>query len=981
MHPDFLEELSMSMRHLKGSALMALIVAAAPLAAQGVNVQLAGQVTDSNGQALADATVSIRNEETGFTRVVQTNGNGRYLAVNLPVGPYAVTVSKPGYQTASNIRQNLNLGDAAPLNVKLAAESVATVEVVAQAAPVDAERATQAAIINPDALQNLPVFNRSFTSLATTAPQVIIDNQRGNLAIAGQRGVNTAIQVDGGDVDEPFFGGQTGAAEGSTPFTISIEAVREYQVVTDGASAEYGRMGGGYVNAITKSGTNDFGGSVFFYTRPKDMIANEPVLNGTQKEIGDFTQNQFGFSAGGPIIKDKLFYFFVYDGQRRTEPITQIWGGQNNPLPLNPGNANDAALIAQGGNYDKKADSDTAFGRIDWIVNADHALQFRINYSKFSGLTGTGTSSAYSNTASDDAKTLQGVVQWNWTINASWLNEAELNYVKEELPRHPNSNIPQVQISENGSSTSYYGTYPFAREFETKRTQLKDTLSYVTATSQLKFGVDYNKTGVSETFAAFSAGGYTFTSLANFETGNWSKYVQYFGLNGLTAQQAGTLDATEKELAAFVQYDQRVNEYLKYGLGLRWDRQQHPDIATLDYSNPLASTLPLTSKIPTDSGFSPRFSLTLTPGGESSKTVIRLNGGRYISRTPSVFIYQVYAANGIRGAQYNFNHPAFPPGGGGTSPLPYGTFFNAANPASFSSYPGGGSTFAPRVFSFDPEFKNPRTDRLSLGAERALGGWVLGLEWAAAHTVNLERLKDLNLGATVDNGHGRQNHVAPRPNAAYDQIMEYRSDAESWYHALTFSAKFHQEGSPFEAQLFYTYSTNKDNDSNERNFSSYSTQNTQDLGADWGYADTDRRNVVTGYVSYLERHTGIQFSATAKYLSGSPYTLTYGSDLNHDSIYGNDRYYVNGMDSGRNTYRNGSTTTVDLGIRKAFRFTRKLALTLSADVFNVFNDHNQYTYTTIAKTSTDANPQLSTSQSVGGFPSGRQVQLGARFSF
>lgn len=972
----------MNMRHLKGSALVALLVAAAPLAAQGVSVQLAGQVADNNGQPVSLATVTIRNEETGYTRVVQTAANGRYLAVNLPVGPYAVSVTKAGFQTVSNVKVDLNLGDAAPLNVKLAPESSATVEVVATAAAVDSERSTQAAIINPDALQNLPVFNRSFTSLATTAPQVVVDNSRGNLAIAGQRGVNTAIQIDGGDVGEPFFGGQTGAAEGTTPFTISIEAIREYQVVTDGASAEYGRMGGGFVNAITKSGTNDFSGSAFYYTRPHSMIANEPSLNGTQKLIGDFTQNQFGFSVGGPIVKDKLFYFFVYDGQRRTEPITQIWGGQNNPLaldPAKPGQAgiNDAALIAQGGNYDKKSNSDTAFGRIDWLLNADHALQFRINYSKFNGLTSTGTSTGYSNTASDDVKTLQGVIQWNWTINASWLNEAELNYVKDELPRHAHSTLPQVQISQTGSSTSYYGTYPFTREFETKRTQLKDTLSYVTATSQLKFGMDYNNTNVSETFAAYSSGGYTFTSLANFESGNWSKYVQYFGLNGLTAQQAGTLDATEKELAAFVQYDQRVNEYLKYGLGLRWDRQEHPGIATLDFSNPLAASLPLTSKIPTDDGFSPRFSLTWTPGGESSKTVVRLNGGRYISRTPSVFIYQVFAANGIRGAQFTFNHAA----GSGTTPLPYGTNFDAANPASFSAYPGGGTTLAPSVFSFDPEFKNPRTDRLSLGAERAVGSFVLGLEWAAAHTVNLERLKDLNLGTPTPNAAGREIFPALRPNAAYFQIMQYRSDAESWYHALTFSAKYHKADSPFEAQVFYTRSTNKDNDSNERNFSSYSTQNTQDLGADWGYADTDRRDVVTGYITYLERHTGIQFSATAKYLSGSPYTLTYGSDLNKDSIFGNDRLYVNGADSGRNAYRNGATTTVDLGIRRAFRFTRRLGLTLSADVFNAFNDHNQYTSTTIDKTSTDAIPVLSSSQSVNGFPSGRQVQLGARFSF
>ncbi|HTL97636.1 MAG TPA: carboxypeptidase-like regulatory domain-containing protein, partial [Holophagaceae bacterium] len=215
------------MRHLKGSALVALLVAAAPLAAQGVSVQLSGLVSDNQGQPLSQATITIRNDETGYTRVVLTAENGRYLAVNLPTGPYSVTVTKSGYQTANNQKITLNLGDAAPLNVKLAPEAAATVEIVAAPASIDSERATQATIINPDALQNLPAFNRSFTSLATTAPQVVVDSQRGNLAIAGQRGVNTAIQIDGGDVDEPFFGGATGAAEGATPFTISLEVIKE----------------------------------------------------------------------------------------------------------------------------------------------------------------------------------------------------------------------------------------------------------------------------------------------------------------------------------------------------------------------------------------------------------------------------------------------------------------------------------------------------------------------------------------------------------------------------------------------------------------------------------------------------------------------------------------------------------------------------------------------------------------------------------
>ncbi|MBS1767495.1 MAG: TonB-dependent receptor [Acidobacteria bacterium] len=970
------------MRHLKGSALAAALIAAAPLAAQGVSVQLAGQVTDNQGQPLGGATVTIRNEETGYTRVVQSTASGRYLAVSLPVGPYAVTVTKDGFQSASNVKVSLNLGDAAPLNVKLVPVAAASVEIVATASSVDTDRSTQAAIINPDALQNLPAFNRSFTSLATTAPQVVVDSQRGNLAIAGQRGVNTAVQIDGGDVDEPFFGGVTGAAEGTTPFTISIEAIREYQVVTDGASAQYGRMGGGYVNAITKSGTNDFGGSVFYYTRPQSMIANEPYLlqaDGTYKQslIADYSQSQFGFSVGGPIIKDKLFYFVVYDAQRKTNPWTQTWG-----QAVNPGaSANEAILAGFGGNYDTKNDSDVVFARVDWILNEAQTLQFRVNTSKYSGTTGAAKTSSVTNTASDDVKTVQGILQWNWTMSSNLLNEATLNFVKDQLPRVAASTAPQVQIGSGSSLVGYYGAYPFERQFQTKRIELSDTLTYVGDSSTLKGGIDFNKTDVSETFASYYRGGYRFNSLALFDTGNWASYQQYFGLGSLSATQAGTLDTGEKEMSAFVQYDNRVNEYLKFGLGLRWDRQEHPDFPILDVSNPLASQFPLDQRIPNDSGFSPRASLTWTPGGEGSKTVVRLNLGRYISRTPSVFLYQVFAVNSYRGASITFS-----PAQAATYGIPIGGAFNAANPFAFSSFPTGATPPTQNVFTFDQNFKNPRTDRISLGADRAVGSWILGLEWAAAHTVNLERLRDLNLGTPVANAYGREIFPVARPNPNYKQVMAYTSDAESWYHAVTFSAKYHKDDSPFDGQIFYTRSTNKDNDSNERNFSSYSEQNTQNLGADWAYADTDRRDVVTGSMGFLEKHTGIQFGATLKYLSGSPYSITYGSDLNRDGIFGNDRYYVNGQDSGRNAFRHGSTTTMDLRIQKDFHFARRMGLTISADVFNVFNDHNVDTYQTLplapnTPLSSDAAPRLVDAQSAAGFPSGRQVQLGARFSF
>ncbi|MCX6547100.1 MAG: carboxypeptidase regulatory-like domain-containing protein, partial [Acidobacteria bacterium] len=303
-------------RHLSTSTLAALLVAAAPLMAQTVSTQLGGRVLDAKGAAVAGATVVVRNQETGLTRTMQSSAEGRYLATMLPVGPYTVTVTKAGFQAASNIRVNLNLGDAAPLTVKLAAETGAVVEVVSSNAPqMDTERASAAAIVSTDNLANLPVFNRSFTNLATLTPQTVVEGSRGNLAIAGQRGVNTSINIDGADNNEPFFGGAIGAAEGKTPFTVSIEAIREYQVITDGASAEFGRMGGGYVNAITKNGSNENSGSLFYYTRPRSWVEPGPSLlqssgSTTTNPVGAYEHQQYGFSAGGPMVKDRLFYFF-----------------------------------------------------------------------------------------------------------------------------------------------------------------------------------------------------------------------------------------------------------------------------------------------------------------------------------------------------------------------------------------------------------------------------------------------------------------------------------------------------------------------------------------------------------------------------------------------------------------------------------------------------------------------------------------------
>ncbi len=983
----------MKSTHLRFSSLVALIVAApiaAPLAAQGVSAQLPGTVQSTSGQPISGATVVIRNAETGFVRTVQTDGTGRFLGTALPVGPYVINVTKAGFQNASNIKVNLNLGDAAPLAVKLAAENSATVEVVAVASQVDSDRSAAVTLFTPESLNTLPVKGRGFLDFALLSPQVTISSERGNIAIGGQRGINTSINVDGGDYNDAFFGGTNGGAEGKTPFTVSIEAVREFQVVTDGASAEFGRMGGGYLNAITKTGTNELNGSIFYYNRPQSLVAVDPQ---TGKEVSDFTTVQYGGSVGGPIIKDKLFYFVAFDAQKESRPVQFFWhNGRtdfNNPAPLDPTtNPNDAALVARDGAYKTKADSLTVFARLDWILNEDHNIQFRINRSSFEGNTNSGPTNSLGNVSSDNIKTLQLVGQWNWTISNNWLNEFRLNYVKEELPRVPNSTTAQVNIS----SVGVYGKYPFTRQFETVRTEISEAISYVTPTIQVKGGFDYNGTKISEVFAPFTEGGYFFgdtpasgsniarTALQNFRLGRWTSLTQNFGLNGRSGYEAGTIDTTEKELAFYIQGDWRLSNTWKVGLGVRWDRQEHADIAILDFSDPLSATPPVNAKIPTDSQVSPRLSFTWTPEADHGNTVVRGSLGSYVSRTPSVFIYQVFAQNTQRIGAYtltaingNGSENAATIAAATAGGAAFGTGFNPQNPAVLSAPPTTGGQ-KPDIFTFAQDFKNPRTDRFNLGAERAFEiGWTFGLSGAYAQTKNLERLNDINLGTPVPNAQGRLVFPSARPNANFRRMAVYTSDAESKYTALTVSAKYQKEGSPLQAQIFYTWAMDRDNDSNERNFSAYATQNPQRLQDEYGYSANDRRHVVTGYLSYLEkRWTGIQLGLNLRYLGARPYSLNNSGDLSKDNA-SNDRL----IGSERNGFRDAALTSVDLKLSRDWYFTKKVKFTISGEVFNLFN--HQVRYDRLSFGGTDALPVVNATTTAISSP--RQVQFGVRLAF
>lgn len=957
--------------------LLPLLVASAPLMAQGVSTQLVGRVMGPDGSGIAGASVVIRNTETGFVRTVQSDETGRYVAPLLPVGPYSVTVSKAGFQTASNIRVTLSLGEAAPLVIRLAPETGAVVEVVAISAQVDTERAASATLLQTEELKELPLIGRRWDNFAYLTPMVTTSS-RGDLAIGGQRGVNTTTTVDGAGYNSSFFAGTLGNEAGGTPYTMSVEAIREFQVITDGASAEFGRMGGGYLNAITKSGTNDFTGSLFYYERPQSLVATSHL---TRKPVDDFTNRQFGFSVGGPILSDKLFYFVSGDFQRDTRPITQVWGASpTSPVALDPVTyPADAVLISRGGNYTTKRDADTLFVRLDWIINADHNLQFRVNRSRFTGDNGAAYNVAYDSTSKEEGKTLSLVAQWNWVINAYWLSEFRTNYLKEELPRTRRSDTPQVSITNVGR----YGESLFNRAFEASVLQFSEILTYSTPALQVRGGLDVNIHKAFETFTPRAGGVYSFTSLANFRLGNWSDYQQFFPLiPGMSVEEAGTMDETEKEYAAFIQADWRPNSQWKLGLGVRWDRQEHPDFGIADFlGNPATYTRPgpLTARIPSDSAISPRLSFTWSPEGDQGRTVVRGSAGMYVSRTPSVFLYQVYTSNGSRAALIRFT--SVPTGMGAVYPgFVRGASFNWANPFQFpdhavTTYPALFNTAPPDIQTFDSNFKNPRTRRVNLEVERGFAqGLTIGLKGTYAKTKNLERITDLNLSTPVPDAFGRPIY-GTRPNPNYRTMQVYVSDARSEYKAATLTIRYESPNNVLSTQMAYTWSQEKDNDSNERSFSGYNAQDPNRLEDEWSWSANDRRHVVTGYLTFREKwFTKLVAAFNVRYQSGLPYNPVYSNDQNGDGVRVDRPWGWK-----RNGFREASRLNVDFKLSRDFRFSKRYALSLSAEVSNLFNSTTRYTRVTSISGNDAAyslvyTPDWTLSQE-------RQVQLGARFSF
>lgn len=349
---------------------------------QSTTGNIEGRVVDQNGAVVPNASISATNQDTGFGKTTNTDGAGNFIFVLLPPGKYKLEVSAQGFSKTTYENITVTVGAKRTLEVALSVSGQTNVvDVQAGGDVVETTRTSISSTVDEKRVINLPTNGRNFLDFATLTPGVVRDPTRsGDLAVGGQKGTLNSLQIDGASSDNTFFGQSSGrVGSGRAPSQFSVDTVKEFQVNQNGFSAEFGRAAGAVINVVTKSGTNSFTGSGFYYFRDESLNAKNPSFAATRaKPFGQI--NQFGGTAGGPIRKDKIFFFAAYEGQRSDLPNPVIV----NSLPFAPANVI-ALLTPKIDSYNINRQQDTYLGKVDFNINEKNQIWVRYNQQDFTG--------------------------------------------------------------------------------------------------------------------------------------------------------------------------------------------------------------------------------------------------------------------------------------------------------------------------------------------------------------------------------------------------------------------------------------------------------------------------------------------------------------------------------------------------------------------------------------------------------------------
>jgi hypothetical protein len=744
----------------------------------------------------------VRNVDTGIVRSVQTDDSGLYYAPFLQPGHYEVDAVKEGFGRVERKELLVQVGSKLGVDLSLPLKTTAeTVTVTGEAPLIEPDKTDLSQTVSQTLSGNLPLNGRRWENFVLLTPGVTTDGSHGLVSYHGISGLMNNSAVDGTSNQQAFFSedrGRTGVA-----YTYSLDAIQEFQVTSNSFSAEFGQAAGGVVNAVTKSGTNDFHGDVFYYLRYPSLNALDPL----SKSQGILTQpehqrQQFGASVGGPIVKDKLFFFVNYDGQRRSFPI--IYTGPSNALNKSAvSTANCTSAIIPGitaaqcaaavnyingtiGPQPRFGDQDIYLGKLDYQLSTNNHLSVSFNYMNWKApddyqTNPTYFSSSVGQNGSYGTHERFLVAHWNSVLSPTMVNDFRFQYSRDFEFYSANASGPSVALGSSSSGGIFaYGmpnALPRPAFPDEHRLEFADSLSIVHSRHTFKFGVDispihevlinlfqgggiynyaFNATHPALTFESWVADLYHLPVQG--DGGNrigqhYSTFAQaYDPITG-----AGKDDFYDVDYGFYGEDTWKVRSNLTFNLGLRYDIQWVPQPPKPNRSSPLAQYATSTLNID-KADIGPRVGVAWQL---AKNTVIRSGYGIFYGKTTNSSFYDTRVENGVYQQTFNCNANYSSTGGPSAAAAPCApifpnVLFPAPGPALAAPFAGAvapqvvaSSAATAATISFRgqaPDYLNPMVHEANVAVEQQLpGNTSISGTYAFTRGQHLPVCVDLNL--------------------------------------------------------------------------------------------------------------------------------------------------------------------------------------------------------------------------------------------
>lgn len=989
-----------------GLPLMLALASGTPAQTQMTTGVIQGTILDEQGGVVPGANVEVRNPDTNFSRALTSDTDGRFVFLQLSPGRYTLTVSKQGFATLVQENLNLTVGQAISLSLNMKVSRLEEKITITAAPTIDTVKTESSSTLNELSVSTLPILGRKFEDLLTLTPGVSITQgpDGDEINFAGQRGIFNNISLDGGDYNNGFFGEQAGGQRAA--IDITLEAVKEFQVIATGASAEFGRTAGGVVNVITKSGTNSIHGSLFHFQRLEALAAD----TSDGKPLKDFHREQFGGTIGGPIRKDKIFFFGAFEQiianltrANLSEPIGAPCSVSAPTIGANEALINgspDCQRLALLNFFQNKLGQDeglpvkhpqrntATLAKLDWNVSANNKLSASYNFDYSKNENQTFDVATYG-TSANGTEGPSKINVFNLNLFSSFsptkLNEAHFTYARESRPRSATTSNLAADTGIGFGPSFRFGNPFFIQPNVDEliwRTQIRDSVSIVSGRHTFKFGGEWLHTLNDQVFRGFFTGRYLFDSVTGFlryaspaapggfgpntvgcsngtyvtlpatcpggatSGGPLLFYLQDGIPSGLAdVPPPGASKISNDDLAAFAQDKWQIKPNFTFNFGLRWEAQIFPN-PVVDPAKTAYGQFLNDPRFPSD-GTLPDQKKEFQPRvgfawDLSGKGKSVLRASWGIYNARQNMLSQVGSIT-TNGAQQRTNFLS-------TDLI---RLFGGA-----PTWPGLAPVGPPppagqfplftgvRVFSKD--YANPRIYTTNVAFEQELApNWAAYVDFTMAKGVHLTRFVNINLG------------TAPFGPQLGD-VFVTQSSAKSLYRGLTvglrkqFSSRFQLEGN-------YVFSKDLDDDSNERDPFTDRVFDHNDFKKDYSLSDRDIRHKFNFY-TYMELGKGFEANARIQARSAQPITP-------------NPRV-VGGVDLGRNSERKDNKfLSFDWRVQRQFKLGEHMSLMPVIEMFNTFNnDNNVNPLTTVALFNFDGFLR----QGVG---DPRQVQLALKFTF